>query len=1245
LGSRSRLVGIFVLIASLSATIFIASAQDAPPYNPHQYDFATPEFQEVWDRTDRPVQEGATSRTWLWGPAANTPLIQEPYEEADDGDRDVQYTDKSRMEMPWSDDVDEGPWQITQGLLAWEMMAGQIQVGDTEFIDAFPAEVQIAGDPDAQGPTYATLGIHLNSAARAHGNVITDFLHASGEVVQESHLDIYGVTDVDGVWQDVDGIDQPIANVFWDFMTSSGPIYEGGILQTGLVVENPFYAVGYPLTPAFWSWVKVNNVEQNVLIQCFERRCLTYTPDNDPDWQVESGNVGQHYFDWRYNQVGAPDPVPPDDDDDAVDDDIDDSVDDGVDDGVDDDEPTVDPQSFTVSPTVSTNLVGSTHTITVTVEGTDEEPFAGASVSATVLEDGAHEGTDLTGPSTTTDVDGQIELSYTGTEHGEDTIEVTVEGIDDPQTVTKIWADYSIDLDPEDADNMVGSAYLLTATLLDEENDPVDLDDEDYSVSATVSRDGADLDAEDFTVSLNTAGEVEVSYNGPTEPAVDTITVTIEVETEDDENGELVLSASTTKTWHAYSLELSPDTGDQLIDTNREFTATLLDWENDPVEIDDAADNVLVEIERDFGNGTPEQLDSDSDPINISEDNGNAVIDYDGPDAEATDEITVTVTVVTPGGEVDVEVEATKTWSEPTITVTPDDSENPYYEPDGYLLAAEVTAIWYLIDEDELNLPLDMDAFLTSIREADEDYEDVDYASHLDGLLTSDQINELLEALDDFGFNQHSFTLEVEIPGDVAVDEVDVTLTHTDESDNDTVYDGFDPETYQLTNGTLSVEIEYESLGAGTDSLVVNILGNDYPVEDIKEWFDHDPTDHSYSFTMGPPDPDPNPVGSTHRVIGTLFGGPTTVDHAMAFYEVDSSAMDNLYFMVEFSPDPDEYVLNYSRESSDLPSGITQAEDEISGGTYWFDEDGLLMWAESESTIVKLWYEPEATTVQLEQIGAGYNHPEQDDWDGINLRAQVLDQEGVEFGDPGETINVTFERESGGGQFYDAGDQPGGDLQGEEFSVETNDDGVAYVTFVSGRDPNPRPAEGEISARVSTESDGQDFIDFAFVNPELTLDFDAIEDGTLEQGESGSISATIENPDGEDGGINWDAIRFNITVSHDSANCEADGWGDWFEFTSVDQGGDPVGTSGEVADMLNDTFECDTDTGDFVGYWGAPAGEPGAAGDDQTDVFNFAVESDALEGDITIDVEIVDMSDGERVIGEDNGTFEITEAL
>jgi hypothetical protein len=32
----------------------------------------------------------------------------------------------------------------------------------------------------------------------------------------------------------------------------------------------------------------------------FERRVLTYTPDEQPMWRVQMGNVGQHYYIWRY---------------------------------------------------------------------------------------------------------------------------------------------------------------------------------------------------------------------------------------------------------------------------------------------------------------------------------------------------------------------------------------------------------------------------------------------------------------------------------------------------------------------------------------------------------------------------------------------------------------------------------------------------------------------------------------------------------------------------------------------------------------------------------------------------------------------------------------------------------------------------------------------------------------------------------------------------------------------------------
>ena len=44
----------------------------------------------------------------------------------------------------------------------------------------------------------------------------------------------------------------------------------------------------------------VGGQQQDVLVQAFERRVLTYTPANPDAFKVEMGNIGRHYFQWRY---------------------------------------------------------------------------------------------------------------------------------------------------------------------------------------------------------------------------------------------------------------------------------------------------------------------------------------------------------------------------------------------------------------------------------------------------------------------------------------------------------------------------------------------------------------------------------------------------------------------------------------------------------------------------------------------------------------------------------------------------------------------------------------------------------------------------------------------------------------------------------------------------------------------------------------------------------------------------------
>ena len=60
------------------------------------------------------------------------------------------------------------------------------------------------------------------------------------------------------------------------------------------------FVTGYPLTEPYWTKTQLNGKETDVLVQCFERRCLTYTPTNPDPFKVEMGNVGLHYQLWRY---------------------------------------------------------------------------------------------------------------------------------------------------------------------------------------------------------------------------------------------------------------------------------------------------------------------------------------------------------------------------------------------------------------------------------------------------------------------------------------------------------------------------------------------------------------------------------------------------------------------------------------------------------------------------------------------------------------------------------------------------------------------------------------------------------------------------------------------------------------------------------------------------------------------------------------------------------------------------------
>ncbi len=277
--------------------------------------FANPAFEQVWMRADRPVSEGRVARSWLWGDA---PFAggYEPYADAPGGTRLVQYLDKARMEINNPSAAPSSPYYVTNGLLVVEMLSGRLQVGDRQFTAYAPAVQAVAGDnvstnPDA--PTYAsfahvaTLVNTENQAADATGAPADNQIARDGSA---SKGDAGGVKYA----HYEPATHHNVADVFWRFMNSRGLVYSNNQFVDDQLLDW-VGVMGYPISEPYWATVKIAGQDRRVLIQMFQRRVLTYNPANTPDWQVEMGNVGRHYADWRQSlgvplPAGTPGPAP-----------------------------------------------------------------------------------------------------------------------------------------------------------------------------------------------------------------------------------------------------------------------------------------------------------------------------------------------------------------------------------------------------------------------------------------------------------------------------------------------------------------------------------------------------------------------------------------------------------------------------------------------------------------------------------------------------------------------------------------------------------------------------------------------------------------------------------------------------------------------------------------------------------------------------------------------------------------------
>jgi hypothetical protein len=258
-------------------------------------EFGKAAFRRVWERTDYPIQQGVVERSLVWGPEPFTPVLNEVYANSPAGHREVQYNDKSRMEINNPDRNTNNPWYVTNGLLVNEMIEGEVQVGDSLFIPLDSEPVPIAGDPDNTYPYYRSLiRIYRVPGGDKLGDHITRLFLPEGTAV----ITGYAADPAVEIVRLEQGFGIPRA--FWDFMSQRGTIYQNDRYVQNQQLFDWLFVLGYPTTDAYWTRVKVGGVERDVLFQAFERRLLTYTPANEPAWRVEMGNVGRHYSSWRY---------------------------------------------------------------------------------------------------------------------------------------------------------------------------------------------------------------------------------------------------------------------------------------------------------------------------------------------------------------------------------------------------------------------------------------------------------------------------------------------------------------------------------------------------------------------------------------------------------------------------------------------------------------------------------------------------------------------------------------------------------------------------------------------------------------------------------------------------------------------------------------------------------------------------------------------------------------------------------
>jgi hypothetical protein len=271
-------------------------------------------FDTSWNATDRQVYT-SQRQSWIWGPQPFAGAVLESY--GKDNVRVVQYWDKGRMERIGDG---KGGFLTSVGKLAWEMLTGKIDLGNNVSTDVGAAKIPLVGPikdtdrnvaalalgqpaPDKLAPTYADAAVGAAKRTSNYaGAPINWLLRPGGSITPFDEgtqppalVTLTGYDEVTG---------HNVADVFAEwyqqtFLTSPDGDPRHSLyaqLQGNTAGLDP----GHPLTDPFWVQVTVDGIDRVILVQIFERWTLTYSPQNPAGWQIELGNVGQHYYEWRY---------------------------------------------------------------------------------------------------------------------------------------------------------------------------------------------------------------------------------------------------------------------------------------------------------------------------------------------------------------------------------------------------------------------------------------------------------------------------------------------------------------------------------------------------------------------------------------------------------------------------------------------------------------------------------------------------------------------------------------------------------------------------------------------------------------------------------------------------------------------------------------------------------------------------------------------------------------------------------